>query len=670
MPNRPGTRVSKSVACRRCHERKVKCSGDVPCTGCRYANKAGECIYPQKSRRVKISEQFIEDLVSENQRLRTLSSLTPTEECGAKEKSPVAAGASWFVNADALQPPILVAEASDSAFATRFRQAMSNSQHGHLPRVDFPSDEQLLALSDIGCPWPTPARARLLVRAAVNGLGRCYHVARRSTIFNELEQSNQDHSLVPLLSKCKLWVMFAIGELYTTRTSTLTKGFPGLHYFCKAMNFLRIISERPNVDMIEIQLLLVWLFLLLFMTLLIQFQSFYSLFLNRRHAAYSLAGSAVRQAIIMGLHLNIPASQMSDVGEREHRNRIWWTAYTFDRMWAVKLGYPSAIQDGKVEVDLPCNPVGLDNAAVLDFPDCAYFVARIRLARLSDRVINSIYGHKALESSLSSRVQDAFGDLRQWLKELPPSLQIDSSDEGELDPKARSLHLLFNQLGILATRPILLRVFRAHLEAYKQQPSTTPTIPTSATTLAETCVRFARHSSSLLVDSWTDSTFMVFDFFYTQYLFSAATILGISTLLDSRDRQSDREQYELLASFLLQLRDNGNYAAAEFYQHIEAATNLMQATQARLQLNARYANATAPPQDSISAPTVNTVGLERKSPPLCDSMTAGMALSEPLLRELLEQPLSDLEFIDSSMYLDEQQCFYWPAIGTESGTGV
>ncbi|KAJ5245085.1 hypothetical protein N7489_005181 [Penicillium chrysogenum] len=92
--------------------------------------------------------RYIEDLVSENQQLRRSSSRPANEESDALPNDPVLTGAPWFVNADALHTPILVAEASDSAFATRFRQAMSNGQHGHLPRVNFPSDEQLLALSD------------------------------------------------------------------------------------------------------------------------------------------------------------------------------------------------------------------------------------------------------------------------------------------------------------------------------------------------------------------------------------------------------------------------------------------------------------------------------------------------------------------------------------------
>jgi hypothetical protein len=46
---------------------------------------------------------------------------------------------------------------------------------------------------------------------------------------------------------------------------------------------------------------------------------------------------------MMGLHLNIPETLMRDAGEREHQNRIWWMAYTLERMWAAKLRYLPAI---------------------------------------------------------------------------------------------------------------------------------------------------------------------------------------------------------------------------------------------------------------------------------------------------------------------------------------
>jgi hypothetical protein len=151
---------------------------------------------------------------------------------------------------------------------------------------------------------------------------------------------------------------------------------------------------------------------------------------------------------------------------------------------------------------------------------------------------------------------------------------------------------------------------------------------------------------------------MVFDYFYTQYLFSAAIVLGISTLLDSKERQSDEEQFEVATGFLLQLRNSGNYAAAEFYQHIEAALDLMETTKARLGVHDW--TATGIPQSSSDIASLNRSSLEGTASAAGDFMTAGTALSEPFLQELLDQPLPDLQFIDSSMYLNEQQGFYWP----------
>ncbi|KAL4939138.1 hypothetical protein BDV06DRAFT_231264 [Aspergillus oleicola] len=640
MPKAMRPKLSKSIACRRCHARKVKCSGGDPCEGCQHADKVVECVYPRKYRSVKVSELYLENLIAENQRLRGSAAEASTRDntLGAT-KGPVLSDAPWFVNADALHTPILVAEASDSAFATRYQQTMSNANHGHLPRVDFPGDEQLLELSDTECPWPSPAGARLLVGAAINGLGRCYHVARRSSTLRDLESAIQNNPPPSLLTKSKLWALFAIGEMYATRSAVAEKPFPGLHYFCKAMNILRIVSERPSVEMIEIQLLL----------------SVYSLFLNRRHAAYSLAGSAVRLAIIMGLHLNIPESQIPDAGDREHRKRIFWTAYTFDRMWAAKLGYPSAVRDEEVEVNLPS-----DISDASDFPDRDYFVARIGLARLSGSIIYIIYGTKSQATSLSHRVQEAFGDLRRWLSDLPSSLQPDTQAVGDVDTKARSLHL-----SRFSPRDLFFFMFRTHLESRGREMSTQANIPATAAALSETCVRCARHSCHLLVDSWTNGTFMMFDLFYTQYLFSAATVLGISSLLDSKERQSDEEQFEIAVSLLLQLRDNGNYAAAEFHKHIEAAAAMM----STLKAPSSDQNAVAPPRDVAISPTVVTNNAEWIPSAVQGSMTAGAAVSEPFLHELLDQPLSDLQFIDASMLLDEQQGLYWPNIDHEI-TGI
>ncbi|KAG9500511.1 hypothetical protein J7337_008991 [Fusarium musae] len=544
-------------------------------------------LSPGKRQRKTKSTAYIDDLIAENQRLRqddakprpepSIPDVSSTETSSLQgtllEERP------WFFDMNVLHTPVLIGEASDAAFATRFRQAISEPGHSHIPRVNYAPDERLLALSDQDCPWPIPSRARLLVNVAL-------------------------------------------------KTAAKDRNFPGMAYFARATRILRIISERPRIDAIEIRLLL----------------SFYSLALNRRYTAYALAGSSVRLSVVMGLHLNVPESQLRDAGAREHRNRVWWTAYSFDRMWASRLGHPVAIQDDDIEVDLPTDPV-LDTPSD-DFADSSYFIAGLRLARLAAKVINAIYTRRPQQKTLSQRVQEALRDLRAFVEELPPHLHIEPTDAPEPSPKPLSLHLYFNQVAITATRPILLHVLRTHVSAWDTQPRTEPQIPVSAMTLSEACIRCARHSCRLLIDCWIDGSFATFDYFYTQYLFSSATVLAISSLIDGKECRSDKEQFESAAQFLHQLKENGNFAAEEFCRHVDAMKVCMRALEAR--------------RGQYVVQDTGLLGLDVLNP------TAGMALSEPSLQELLSQPVLDLQFIDASMYHDGAQGLYWPDISPES----
>lgn len=165
--------------------------------------------------------------------------------------------APWFVNMNVPHAPILVAESSDSAFATRLRQVVSNVQQNHLPRVDFVNDETILTLSDADWAWPSPARARFLLDTTLKRLGRSYHILLRSTVFEELEQHIRSPETTSLLTRSRLWAAFAIGELYATRMSVSSGTFPGLNYFAKATKILQIIPERPVIGTVEVNLLLV-----------------------------------------------------------------------------------------------------------------------------------------------------------------------------------------------------------------------------------------------------------------------------------------------------------------------------------------------------------------------------------------------------------------------------
>lgn len=218
-------------------------------------------------------DRYIDDLVAENQRLRNQSvdpkphheadtldaPIAPTGQAEAPSslQGTLLEERPWFFDMNVLHTPVLIGEASDAAFATRFRQAISEPGHSHIPRVNYAPDETLLALSDEDCPWPIPSRARLLVNVALKYVSRCYYIVRRSQILEGLEQTIVNPHSTDSLLKSKLWVLFAIGEMYSTRTAAKDRNFPGMAYFARATRILRIISERPRIDAIEVRLLLV-----------------------------------------------------------------------------------------------------------------------------------------------------------------------------------------------------------------------------------------------------------------------------------------------------------------------------------------------------------------------------------------------------------------------------
>lgn len=209
------------------------------------------------------------------------------------------------------------------------------------------------------------------------------------------------------------------------------------------------------------------------------------------------------------------------------------------------------------------------------------------------------------------------------------------------------------KLVILATRPILLHVLRTRL----LQSQTEPDIPESALALSEACVTCARHSYSLLTDNWTNGSLMVFDYFDTQYMFSTGTILAISGLWERDACSLDRDRLECVAQFLVQLKLNGNLAAAEFHQHISALMPLLETRQSEMRNRDRLNAVHETAETSSFGVATGQAYSDRR-------VATEITLSEPFFQDLLAQPATDLQFIDQASFMDVDTSLYWsnPAI--------
>jgi proline utilization trans-activator len=176
----------------------------------------------------------------------------------------------------------------------------------------------------------------------------------------------------------------------------------------------------------------------------------YSYNLNRRHSAHLFADSAIRLGIVMGMHLNIPEPLLRDRAAREHRIRIWWTAYMFDRTWSSKLGHPVSVHDDDFDVDSPSKDGLADDE---DFGDHEYVLRNIELARLTGRIVPLLYGRRRQTKPFSHRVQQALTELTKWVENLSSHLQLHRGEDATITPSnIIYMHLTFNQVCFIFSK--------------------------------------------------------------------------------------------------------------------------------------------------------------------------------------------------------------------------
>ncbi|KAJ8117867.1 hypothetical protein OPT61_g1032 [Boeremia exigua] len=393
--------------------------------------------------------RYVDGLLRENERLRDADLAGPSSGSSVARQSSALEHQEtvqnplvedrpqgWFFPMSSLDMPIHISEAADAAFATRFREALT-PHSVHIPRTSYVRDEALMLLSESQFTWPTPARARFLVKVALSTVCQYYHIVLPSSIMEALERVIENVNDVDRLIKCKLLALFALGEVYSSRVAAQEATFPGLPYFAQARRMVSIPAERPTMHTVEIALLLV----------------LYSYNLNRRHTAYLLASSAVRLGIVMGLNMNVPDGLYSNRLAREHRKRLWWTAYVLDRTCCSKLGHPASIADEDIMVDLPSNDDLRDST---DFEDVDYTLRSIELAGLSQQTRQQLYSRRKHHVSFSQRVQTTLKNITKWMETLPPHLQLDNGKRSTQPNSIVYLHLRFNQYLFSASTNLAL----------------------------------------------------------------------------------------------------------------------------------------------------------------------------------------------------------------------
>ncbi|GAB1208375.1 hypothetical protein APSETT445_007123 [Aspergillus pseudonomiae] len=348
----------------------------------------------------------------------------------------------------------------------------------------------------------------------------------------------------------------------------------------------------------------------------------------------------MRLGLFLGLNHNIPARQCADPTEREHRVRLWWAIYIFDRMYTSKIGLPLQIRDDDIYVDLPAAVTSPD--AEEQFSDTAYLVSSIRLARIVGQIVEKIYTRKPHQESFLQREQQLLLALQEWVQSLPAHIKLPAVEPPQ--KHVVSLHLQFNQCVILATRPILLHALfqqRAHRDNHEDTPQ--PVI-----TLSEACIHAARHSHTLIIEEWVNGSLPMYGYFYAQYLFSSAIILVMSGLLPSIGTTADLEFLETAIEILRRMKDHGNLAAAEFYENLKRVKQCLPSGSGNNAIPRSY----TPEQSRLSvgdaAANVDQI-LDPTTVPVA-GLTTEMAFLEPTMQDFLGRPNNEMDLINPGMF--------------------
>ncbi|KAL4874101.1 hypothetical protein BDV12DRAFT_191964 [Aspergillus spectabilis] len=509
-----------------------------------------------------VKSNYIEQILAENRRLKEQSASsanTPEggpgdnpepdrsrtdavpDEGNTSVRNPLIGDRAWFHAYDPSAPPIFVGEAACTAFATRFRQFLTGTNAtAHIRRTQYVK-EQNIALANAGdIRWPSLQQVRLLVKIAIRQICCIYHVLLQKSTLEKLEE------------------IYRTGDFECTENHEPESGsrVPGTSYFARSLSLVQVLPERTSITHIESLLLL----------------SLFSYYLNRRHSAYVLIGSAMRLGLCIGLNHNIPESQLIDPVERQHRVRIWWTIYIFDRMWASKMGLPSQVLDDDIHLDMPSS---IEPAQLYaeQFSDGEFLKANINLARIVGETTAKVYSRRKYNETFLQRVQKLLKALKSWVDMLSEHLRL-NVDEPELNSKqVTSIHLAFNQCVVLATRPTLLHLLKLN-ETNSSNANSCPTeqekeiISQPLLTLGEACIHAARHSHSVILTRWISGSLPVFGYFHAHYLFSASLVLAMSSFAPIGN-PADLGAFETGHEVLSSMSENGNLAASEFYHNLK-----------------------------------------------------------------------------------------------------
>ncbi|CAH0054050.1 unnamed protein product [Clonostachys solani] len=272
--------------------------------------------------------------------------------------------------------------------------------------------------------------------------------------------------------------------------------------------------------------------------------------LSALNSSYVYLGLALRKALEFDLHQCTDDPSLTE-RENETRHRTWWSIYALERITAVKLNRPRAIEPSIITVPLPKPSPPIDKEQKFD--NVIQQAANARLAMILDRYspreprVNAkllmMYSNCTTQRARMTLYNQAEADLKEWKRSLPSHFKVFKVHPKE--PSYRSIfHLYLNYyyawiaMGKSYTVTVVRYHLRTRLGATSSLETDSDKPDESVYVLSSACIRAARKMLHLFESIATTGNMTRFSFTDFQGC-SIATIVTI--LAGILERNSDYE---------------------------------------------------------------------------------------------------------------------------------
>lgn len=320
---------------------------------------------------------------------------------------------------------------------------------------------------------PSYSYAMLLIDTFITYNDGCFYFFNEGIVKHYLKQtydgisSFEDHTLQTIWF-CKVLLIFATGEMYLGTANNIngnklsskeTPKLPGSGFFEQASEIFSCLFSSGRVENVTkeggIEVMLLY--------------AFYLQVADCTVASYFYFGQALRACLILGWHVDAQRDSLTRF-ELEHRRRISWTVYMFERMLSSKAGLPLSFTDNTITTELPDDfdmtnpPPGCDKYI---FPEAEYITNCVRITQINAQILNKMY-QKQPDSNILPVLKDIVTQLLEWRTHLSDFLQVDFTQKNlKISRLCTNVFTEYFQGMNLAIRPLLFHFASIQLKQFE-----------------------------------------------------------------------------------------------------------------------------------------------------------------------------------------------------------